>query len=244
MDPFADPPSYEEVMNDDEPGPSCATRAPVNRRSNAKAASSQVWSRAYSSSANAVSRLPFASEFRSNSIIGFYRASISDYLLAHSSNDPNPIAYVSTHSLSRPQVKLHSTNSSLSPTIATAEFHTFSNSITIGVPSACVIENLEKKRIFVDTYSIHLVHPTSGIRELFEWRHSSGAQVKALNGKSRGLKLVRTTTGEVIAVYTGAISLKKMGKMKWLSERSYGDVGELIVMMSILALVEKDRRDD
>jgi hypothetical protein len=227
-------------MYDDEPGPSSNMRSPANRRSNEKRVSSHI----YSSSTITVSGLPFAPDFRSNSIIGFYRTSFSDYLLAHSSNDPNPIAYVSTHPVSHPQVRLHSTCSNLSPTIATADFHTFSNRITIGVPSASVTENLEKERVFVDTYSIHFVHPTSGIRERFEWRHSSGAQVKALNGKPRGLKLVRTTTGEVVAVYTGAISLRKLGKMRWLSERSYGDVSELIVMMSILALVEKDRREE
>ena len=242
MDPYDAPPSYEEVMN--EAGPSRDTRPPASGRGYEKVASSQPRPRAHSSSTNSVSSLPFAAEFCSKAIIGFYRASFSDYLLAHTSKDPNPIAYVSTHSVSRPQVELHSTASALSPTIATAEYHNFSSDITLSIPGAAVTETLEKVGVFVDTYSLHLVHPTSGNRELFEWRHSSGAQVKALNGKTRGLKLVRAATGEIIAVYTGAISLNKMGKMQWLSERSYGDVGELLVMMSILALVEKDRRDD
>ena len=189
--------------------------------------------------------LPFVPHFRSHSVIGIYKASYPHLLLANSSHDPNPIAYVSTHSWTRPHLELHRTGAQNSPVLATVEFHVFSSSTTISVPGASMSESLEKEGIFTPAFSFQMLHPTSGKREVFEWRSSSGPQVRALGGQRRGIKLVRVATGEVIVVYAAAsFSLEKVGKMQWLAEESYGDLGELIIMMSLLALVEKSRRDN
>ncbi len=84
-----------------------------------------------------------------------------------------------------------------------------------------------------------------GKRERFEWRHSSGPEVSALEGRSRGLKLVRVGTGEVVAAYakTG-MSARKIGKFRWVSNEEWGEEAGILVVISLLAIVERERRDE
>lgn len=94
--------------------------------------------------------------------------------------------------------------------------------------------------------------PWSGVRERFEWRHSSGPFVRTIDRDSGGLKLLRVSTGDVIAVYAGLGQTSRatnpsrvVGMFRFL--RGDGTVGlgeefEVLAIMSILSLVERGRR--
>ena len=93
--------------------------------------------------------------------------------------------------------------------------------------------------------------PSTGTREPFEWRFSRGAEVAALDGRYRGLKCVRVGTGEVVCAWawTG-VSARKVGKLRWESEgprgggRGWGEEAEWMVVVTLLAVVEKLRREE
>ena len=86
--------------------------------------------------------------------------------------------------------------------------------------------------------------PGSTVQERFEWKRSSGVEVASLNGRSHGEKLVRVRTGQVIAAWTyPGMSVTKKGKMSFLGNREeFGDVFEVLAVVSIVAIMEKLRR--
>ena len=109
-------------------------------------------------------------------------------------------------------------------------------------------EPLEKEGLLSSAWAVYLVIPESGVRERFEWRRSSDLEVHRLQGRSKGMSFVRVGTGEVMVVYAGVSgrSTKKAGKFRWVGGRGggtdIGDAGELLCVMSLLALLEKARR--
>lgn len=108
-------------------------------------------------------------------------------------------------------------------------------------------ERLSREGVFTFAYSVALFVPSAGRRERFEWRNSSSPAVRNLEGRRKGSKFVRVSTGEVLAVYAGAggWSLKKVGKVRWLGgERGveYGEGIEVVCLMSLVALLERARR--
>jgi len=85
----------------------------------------------------------------------------------------------------------------------------------------------------------------SGQQEMFEWKSSSGPDVQSLEGRSHGMKLVRMRSGEVVAAWTRANSgYRKKGKISFLrtDRGALGEGFELMVVVSILAIMEKARR--
>jgi len=82
--------------------------------------------------------------------------------------------------------------------------------------------------------------------ERFEWKSSYGPEVQALRGSSHGMKLVRVSTGEVVAVWARPNSgMKKKGKMRFMADRGVmGEKWETMVVISILAIMEKTRRNN
>lgn len=95
--------------------------------------------------------------------------------------------------------------------------------------------------------------PPWGItQEKFEWRHASGLLGRTIGGHGGTLKLIRVSTGDVLAVYAG---LGKMGKKRNPSHLigmfrflpgegtiGLGEDWEVLAVMSILSLVERGRR--
>lgn len=88
------------------------------------------------------------------------------------------------------------------------------------------------------------------MREKFEWRHSSGPFVRTADGvrETGGLKLVRTITGETVAVYVGLANTSRTrnprrvaGMFRFLGDR-LGEEFDVFAVMSILSIVEKGRR--
>jgi hypothetical protein len=180
---------------------------------------------------------------------GFYHASgsSSDMVIAFHATDA-PLFYVSTHSgwSSQPSVVLHSSSSPSAPPLATAQFHGLSSSIDVQLfaPGTGQISKLENTGTFTRTYMFPAVL-ASGEREMFEWKSSSGADVQSLDGRSHGMKLVRMRSGEVVAAWTRANSgYKKKGKISFLrtDKGAFGEGFELMVVVSILAIMEKARR--
>lgn len=96
--------------------------------------------------------------------------------------------------------------------------------------------------------------PRSFVRERFEWRYSSGPFIRNSEGakESGGLKLVRVTNGETVAVYAGfggsarpPTSRRVLGMFRFLSGTGLANLGEefeVLAVMSILAVVERSRR--
>ncbi|KAG9235108.1 hypothetical protein BJ875DRAFT_459989 [Amylocarpus encephaloides] len=179
----------------------------------------------------------------------------SDMVIAHSADasKSSPLFYISVHSgfSSQPSVVLHSQAHEGSPPMATAELHSFSSSIDIDIflPDGKRFQTKMKKE-GTFTVSHYFQAPMSnGGMELFEWKSSSGAEVASLNGRSHGKKLVRSSTGQVVAAWTGPTSgSRKKGKMSFMGGNAgdpraeLGTAWELIAIISHLALAERARR--
>ncbi|TVY75717.1 hypothetical protein LSUE1_G005668, partial [Lachnellula suecica] len=94
--------------------------------------------------------------------------------------------------------------------------------------------------------------PRSFVRERFEWRYSSGPFIRTGDGQkeSGGLKLIRVTTGETVAVYAGLGNVSNdsspvVGMFRFLAGESLVNLGEefeILAVLSILTVVEKQRR--
>ena len=85
-------------------------------------------------------------------------------------------------------------------------------------------------------------------RERLEWEHSRGPEVTALEGNSRGLKCVRAATGVVVCVWAWTRSPWKVGKFRWMlgapdGGDGWGSKADVMVVMTLLAVVERIRRD-
>ena len=133
------------------------------------------------------------------------------------SADSPSLLYVSTHSsLSRkPSVVLHGGAIPSFAALATADFHSFSSTVDILLGQEA--HSLIKSGTFSSSQFFHVLVPSTGLNERFEWKPSSGAEVALLQGRRRGMKLVRVATGEVVAAWARPNSgRKKKGKLRFL----------------------------
>jgi hypothetical protein len=94
------------------------------------------------------------------------------------------------------------------------------------------------------------------VREKFEWRHSGEPEVKALatenhpgeniTQEKRGLKLVRASTGQALAVFAGGKHQRNYnpkrvaGKLRFVGQQV---LDPLVVVMSVLSIMERSRRN-
>jgi hypothetical protein len=104
-------------------------------------------------------------------------------------------------------------------------------------------------------------HPVSGvdgtlIRENFEWRHSGEPEVETLakenhpgeniTQEKRGLKLVRVSTGQSLAVFVGGKHQRNYnprrvaGKLRFVGAQV---LDPLVVVLTVLSIVERSRRN-
>ena len=99
--------------------------------------------------------------------------------------------------------------------------------------------HLEKSAGSGRVFSITL--PGSDISEHFEWKRSQGEEVAVLHGRSRGEKLVRVNTGEIVAAWTAPLMVSKKGQISFLGNReALGEKFEVMVVISILGIMGKD----
>ena len=104
---------------------------------------------------------------------------------------------------------------------------------------------MQKTGWLPDAWGFEMPLPGSARREQFEWKHSRGPEVAALEGRNRGLKCVRVATGEVVCAWawTG-VSARKVGKLRWVLGERWGEEVELMILVTLLAVVERVRRDE
>jgi len=88
------------------------------------------------------------------------------------------------------------------------------------------------------TAAFHLTLPRTSVREKFEWRHSGVG----------GFKLVRSITGDTVAVYAGLAQSTRtrnprrvVGMMRFLGDR-LGEEFDVFAVISLLSIVERARR--
>ncbi|PQE24891.1 hypothetical protein CJF32_00007249 [Rutstroemia sp. NJR-2017a WRK4] len=119
---------------------------------------------------------------------------------------------------------------------------------------------LSKKSIAMKDVHVfqHMIMSTGGTlaREKFEWRHSGDPEVKAfatenipgenITQENRGLKLVRVSTGQMLALYCGGKHSKVQnpqrvaGKLRFIGPNV---LDPLVVVMTILTIIERSRRN-
>ncbi|KAK0107974.1 hypothetical protein ONS96_003756 [Cadophora gregata f. sp. sojae] len=183
---------------------------------------------------------------------GIYHAAgtSSDLVLAHHNHDPNPLVYITTHNAwsSKPSIVLHSSGLNSSPQLATAKLVSFSSEVQINILAQSTGRSIIAESMRKD-HNQHACHfftvPVGGNQtpERFEWKSSKGNEVRSLNGKSHGMKLVRVRTGEVVVAWAPPNSgTRKRGKMAFLNREVLGENFEIMAVVTILAIMEKARR--
>ncbi|KAF8857101.1 hypothetical protein BDZ45DRAFT_727012 [Acephala macrosclerotiorum] len=164
---------------------------------------------------------------------------------------PNPHSRSSSTSTSTTTSTSSSSSGSSVGRERRTKFHT--EALT---PSSGSLFSVEKH-----TFHHTLPHTSPPIRECFEWRYTSSPFLRPgdRGRESGGLKLVRCSTGDVVAVYAGlgeggGIDKRKnprgvVGMMRFLSGgrgkgkgRGLEGEWEVLVVMSILTVVERNRR--
>ncbi|KAH9214976.1 hypothetical protein DL95DRAFT_501777 [Leptodontidium sp. 2 PMI_412] len=183
-------------------------------------------------------------------------------LLIHSgpSKASTVISFAKFHSVTQ------TTDMTLCPTpprSASANFSTPNFSIPRSLPQETQKQRMRPKFKFeqlaptggifsAEKYEFCHTLPWNDVRERFEWRHTSGPFVRTIDRDSGGLKLIRVSTGDVIAVYAGlghssraSNPSRVLGMFRFLrgdSTVGLGEEFEVLAIMSILSLVERGRR--
>jgi hypothetical protein len=177
---------------------------------------------------------------------GFYHASDggTDMVIQLHADNSKQLFYVSCHGgfSSQPSVVLHSGPYNRSAPLASVEFKSFSSTIDILVGQEPVM--LQRDGVLSDVRFFDFLIPSTGKKERFEWKHSSGPEVMALKGSSHGMKLVWAAKNEVVAAWAGPNSgTRKKGKMSFMGDReALGPRFEVMAVISVLAIMERKRR--
>ena len=72
---------------------------------------------------------------------------------------------------------------------------------------------------------------------------------RGVGGEESGVEMRRVATGEVVCAWAWTVSMKKAGKFRWVvagaaSGGGWGEEAELMVLITLLAVVERIRRDE
>lgn len=182
-----------------------------------------------------------------------------------------PIYSVTLHSgwSGNPDVVLHTSASPDSPPMATGLFKSFANEIIVTLPPLTPTSQPAEKKVkgsllsLKYSFSVEVPAGPGGklVLEPFEWRNSSGDEVRPLGGLwGQGKKLVRlgpppradstastTSDGkEIVAVFNGAkVSFTKRLAFKFTGAGESGELGErwaVMAVISALSIWEHGRR--
>lgn len=212
-----------------------------------------------SDGAGSVFSMPPPLEFGQGSgsrIFNVYNSTVhTNYLVE--SQDKLQSYFGRTSSWSKPQITLHVGRDKHGPTIAVANFHSFSSDFHIGFGDPknerdMVWDEVKKQSFDHSNYLWQTnVYPDGqaanrhGVRKSLYWKrtHSVGVGDSTPNifGDSN-FKLVDANTNEVIAVFAnnGIKSFSKKGKFQ--INVSFGSDFDIMVIVSGLSLIEKARR--
>ncbi|KAI1438684.1 hypothetical protein GGR50DRAFT_375799 [Xylaria sp. CBS 124048] len=187
-----------------------------------------------------------------------------------------PLYAISTYSTlsATPDLMIHRGAWIDTPVMAAIQYEPLSRSASITLPPrpgsrlAAAHERLDAVGAFTRVMSFSIeTSLSSGAREHFEWRHSSGIEVEALGGRHSGWKLVRVSPPpvyrlgrkhnnalgghssdgrEVVAVWSGPIMfMNKVLRFRFLGSGADGCLGErwaIMAVASALAIWNRDRR--
>lgn len=197
------------------------------------------------------------------------------YTLAEHQHSPFYSVRLHTGWSGEPPVVLHSgPNADAAPLMAAVDFEAFSSSMTITLPP--IPGRPMTSEVPVDSdmgwhrtyrFTIETGLPGHERPEAFEWRHSYGEAIAALDGDRDGWKLVRMATHapagfgnaefraggmmtsdmrEIVAVWTDAyMSMTKQAKFAFMGSGNVGVLGErwaVMAVMTALGIWEKERR--
>ncbi|CAD6446275.1 defbbdad-de92-4a2f-bd30-b3ff1a9eb277-CDS [Sclerotinia trifoliorum] len=134
--------------------------------------------------------------------------------------------------------------SSSTAVMGTVNFHDSSSKtdIVVGNTSSTLQSSGLLSPVWDFTYTFD-----NGRQEEFQWKRSSGEAVAGLGGRRRGSKLVRVSSGEVLAAWSqpATMNLDKVAKIGLLDSgraHGWGERWEVTVVLGAIALIEKDRR--
>lgn len=181
-----------------------------------------------------------------------------------------PLYAISVHTglSGNPDVILRTGTSPSSAPLATALFKTFSSDMILAIPPLTASQPPTEIRMVAASwptrswsFAVEVTRPDGGLRrEPFEWRHSSGDEVKTLSGWGTGWKLVHTGPGglgtgsgprsgegnEVVALFAvPAMSITKAVEFRFVGSGMTGEFGErwaVTAVISALGIWEKEKR--
>ena len=168
----------------------------------------------------------------------------------HSSRSATPIFSDPAHHVLRNVNSIASLRSATP--ISRSANHSRNGSSVTSVPYFCCEKLVPMGGMFKsgEKYAFYITIPKTGIREKFEWRHSSGPFIRTIDEirRSGGLKLIRCLNDETVAVYAGLSRnstnrnpKRVVGMFRFLGDR-LGEEFDVFAVMSILAIVERGRR--
>lgn len=194
----------------------------------------------------------------------------------YEANKPQPPAlfYVSVHMDNRwfnkshtPQIRLHFGPDDTYPVIGSVKFrHSTTSEITINLnptsPNSEETTEIELTKTWAAMSDVHKFYHTvrspdgTLAKEKFEWRHSSDPEVKALATENhpgenitqdnKGLKLVRDSTGEMLAAFCGGKHQRNWNPKRVAGKLRFSGstlLDPLVIVMSILSIMERSRRN-
>jgi hypothetical protein len=178
--------------------------------------------------------------------------------------DKTPVCYVnnSIFTPGKPDLTLHAGADAKGPILAVCKFVLFSTGLKIGLgdpkdPNAVTWEDVTRESRDHSRYRFEMtIYPSritqniarngeAGERRAFLWKrtHSVGVEdSKPWMISPCNFKMVEERTGELVAVFAnnGFKSLKKKGKIEIV--KAYGKDFDTAVILTGLAMVEKERR--
>ncbi|APA13163.1 predicted protein [Sclerotinia sclerotiorum 1980 UF-70] len=173
-------------------------------------------------------------------VFGVYRDGSTKLVLSEH-HITTPFMIITTSNLSdKPSI----TVSSPTAVMGTVKFHDSSSKtdIVVGNTSSTLQSSGLLSPVWDFTYTFD-----NESQEEFQWKRSSGEAVAGLGGRSRGSKLVRISTGEVLAAWsqpatTNMDMVAKIGLLDSGRPHGWGERWEVTVVLGAIALIEKDRR--
>lgn len=263
LDPYhgEPPPSYAESTGQ-VPGPSSSFRNPPNGEP---------------------SRVPQQEIPRQfPSAFNFYLQGMTSrsFIIGEHQNQPRYVISLHSAFSQMAPIVLHSGPDESLPPIATVEWQVFGPSFDVSLPPppGSRAQAAEEKVDWtsrhygfgVGCYQFAIEIGGTGVREAFEWRHSTGDAVTSLGGHYSGWKLVRLSRGapgrqgnldfvggghldsdgnEVVAAFTAATgSLTKVAKFQFMGTGDTGMLGERWAILSVISAFalfvrERNRRN-
>ena len=175
---------------------------------------------------------------------GLYTDSVMGSRMILGAHQSQPLYAVSLHTgwSGKPSTILHNGRSNKDPPLATADHSMFGSTCTVELPplptdttGAVSEERATTSGWYHKKMNFSIEVESMGQREAFEWRHSRGSEVAALGASHSGWKLVRLSTGEVVAAWADAsMSITKHMQFHFLGSGASVALGERWAVMSVI----------